>query len=142
MNREVLTPLAITIIAAMAAHWPLRVRELRRAPTVATVDEAGSDAIALLDGLRPGDTLASFRVRRIRAPSDRRLMIELEGTSLVVVVAALGVDPHSAPRTTALYAIFYQNAGSMSWPEVEPVVAAVESRVRRGEQASPRPRGM
>lgn len=145
-------PLAITLAAAVAALLPAPARKSnpREVTTQAPRDAppATTEAIALLDGLRPGDTLGVFRVVRIRGPRERLIAVDLEndGLELTLTVALHGALPHSAPQSTARYDLFYDPprppGRALAFEAIKPVLAALAERIARVEERTPTPPGM
>ncbi|MFT3769682.1 MAG: hypothetical protein QM820_29955 [Minicystis sp.] len=151
--RSAAAPFVITVAACALALVPVRTQQSKgQAPSAAPpppVEEvklAGAEVIALLDGLREGDDLAGFRVRRVRAPRDRIVAVEVEkdGTEISLTVAARGVVPHNAPRSTAQYDLFYDQHRDRAVPfeTIAAPLGALGDRIARVEARVPRPPGM
>jgi hypothetical protein len=152
--RSAVAPLVIAAAACAATRLPIPsnlrhdggVGSSPAASATAELPSAGADVIALLDGLAPGDSLAGFRVRAIRAPRDRRIAVELEGAdlALTVVVVIRGSLPHSAPRSTARYDLFYDEprGGRIETDAVAPLLGALAERIARVEDHTPTPSGL
>lgn len=107
---------------------------------------AGADVVALLDGLGAGDTLANLRVRRILAPRERMVAVELEtaGTFFTLAVAAHGATPHNAPRSTARYDLFFSVPADPPIPSatIDAALDALAARIGRTEARVPVPARM
>ena len=100
---------------------------------------ASPEALALLDGLAPGELLAGWTVLGITGPSEGALHIDVarDEVRFTVSVAPQGVLEYRAPRSTARFDLFYghPHPEDTEIPEnaIRAILAGVERRVRRNE---------
>lgn len=155
MNRPTLrraaAPLLLTMAAALATLLPVRPAPGRGGEDRSEdAPPATPEVLALLDGLRVGDALGDFRVRRIAAPtpSGRVIAVDLEnaGMELTITIARRDALPHRAPRRTARYDLFYGSprpAGrTLAFEAIAPLLEALAARIARVEERAPTPAGM
>ena len=78
----------------------------------ATPSAPSPAAIALLDGLQPGDTLAGWTVLGIDGPRDEAIRVDLghKDVRFAITIAPLGALPDSPAMQTDLHALYYGHA--------------------------------
>jgi hypothetical protein len=108
--------------------------------------EAAEGSSELLDGLRPGDSIAGWRVHVMRV-LDRQLGLDLtSGKDVVTVwIAKKGELEAPAPRETDRYAIYYgfpPESQPAALRDMETLLTEVETRIRRTEATVPPPPGL
>ena len=105
-KRRAVWPLLLLVMVALAGALTLTlaVAPKNRAPAGEPVLEPPPGTSALLDGLKPGDTLGSYRVHVLRI-IDGQLGIDLiQGEHVITVWVALkGSRPSVPPRETERY---------------------------------------
>ncbi len=153
--RSAAAPLAITVAACIAALIPVSAEPRR--PIDATQagrppregpPPAAAEVIALLDGLRPGDTIAGGRVLRIHGPHERMIAVDVERADreITVTIAVRGAFPRDPPRHTARYDLFYNAprppARALPAEAVDALLAALAERIAHVEARTPAPPGM
>ncbi len=95
-----------------------------------------ADVLALVGGLRDGDTLGGFTVQRLTCREPRAVAIELQGTggSLSVMVTVKGALPHSPPAQSERCDLFYSHrVPTPTQDATQRVLEATALRVRVGE---------
>lgn len=100
---------------------------------------APPEAFALLDGLAIGETLAGWTVLGLSGPNDGALRLDIarDNVRFSITIAARGAVEYPAPRTTALYDLYYghPHPRGVEIPDnaIRAIMAGVERRVRRNE---------
>ena len=108
---------------------------------------APADVIALLDGLKAGDDVATWKCAFIMLPSSGDMMksvtvgLEKGDEKFVVSFAATGVLKYQANYSTEQYAFYYatETPGAPLAADRDAAVKAVQERVARTEKTVPRP---
>ncbi|MEB2310269.1 MAG: hypothetical protein OZ921_04685 [Sorangiineae bacterium] len=109
---------------------------------------APADAVALLDGLRPGDAVGDFRVYRIAAkPAEHRLQVELHQGDSGFNVWVMKKGGPVPPRETGKYGLYYGGLWGAHAKEFRPgfedaVLTDLTSRIGRTEDRVPPPQGL
>jgi hypothetical protein len=100
-----LGPLAVALVCAVGVV----VLSLRPEPAALAPAVASEDAIALLDGLRPGTRVAGWAVLGIDGPREEAIRIDYGHADVrfAITVSPLGTVPDSPPMHTDLWAIYY-----------------------------------
>ncbi len=147
-KRRAVWPLLLLVMVALAGALTLTlaVAPKNRAPAGEPVLEPPPGTSALLDGLKPGDTLGSYRVHVLRI-IDGQLGIDLiQGEHVITVWVALkGSRPSVPPRETERYSIYYgfpPEARAGAEREMESILSEIERRLRSTEQSAAVPPGM
>ena len=119
--------------------------------------EPGPEAIALIDGLKKGDKVATFTVAFIGVPKSGTMansiaigLMQNEGEKpFVVSIATKGAAPYQANFTSEQYSFYYSaepsDAGAAPSglaKEREEAVNAIVARVKKTEGTVPKPPGM
>lgn len=132
-----LGPLAVAVVCGAGAV-ALSFRPSTPEPTHASVPS--ESAIALLDGLRPGDRVAGWTVLGIDGPHEESIQIDYGHADVrfAITITPLGTVVDSPPMHTDLYAIYYGHAhpeGATIPPAaVRALLADTARRLRRTER--------
>lgn len=104
---------------------------------------APPDAVALLDGLKPGDVVGDWQVRAIEVLHDRRIAVEFHKgkASFDIWVARHSANP---PVRTARYALTFgfEQGGHVPASAEQRALHAIAARVRATENRVPVPKGL
>lgn len=141
------------IVAALAVaalvHGELRPPPVADTDAAATREpEATRGALALLDGLAKGDTMAGWTVLGIDGPRDEAIRIDFgrDEIRFSVMVMRLGAVPQTPPVQTDRYAIYYGHAQPADTPiptgAVRAITHGIERRIRNTEHDVPVPAGL
>lgn len=144
-------PLALALLAALCLG---ACRSADSSPTPPTASAtgalppaAGTEIVALLDGLKVGDSLSGTSVLAVGALDARGaipIVIELAGKRTRLVVTA-PTDHPPAPVQTKRYSIFYEPfdaRGNVASEELQQAMNALAVRLRKTEAVVPTPAGL
>ncbi|MDI1449536.1 hypothetical protein [Polyangium sp. 6x1] len=145
MKSRIVPPLCIAIVALVIAiqtarnHGSARSPGEDAGPAQATSAPCPDAMRALLDGLDVGQDLGGYRVTLVSCTQPDVIEVELDkgGTSLLLLVAAPGAVPHSAPKQTAKHDLFYNRRGAQDGPptndEIFELLGLLAKRVEAAE---------
>ena len=132
-----LGPAAVAAVCGVGAI-ALSFRPSAPEPTHASVPS--ESAIALLDGLRPGDRVAAWTVLGIDGPREESIRIDYGHAEIrfAITITPLGSVVDNPPMHTDLYAIYYGHAhpeGATIPPAaVRALLADTARRLRKTER--------
>ncbi len=108
---------------------------------------AGTDVVALLDGLTEGDELLGWRVVGIYAPNEGIAHVDCQkdGVAFLVGIGRKGSGKAPPPVVLDRYELGWGNvrgSGNMSSGDPASVASAIAERIRRTEKSVPMPAGI
>jgi hypothetical protein len=132
-----LGPFAVAVVCGAGA---VAVSLRPSTPEPASASAPSDRAIALLDGLRPGDRVAGWTVLGIDGPREESIQIDYSHADVrfAITITPLGTVVDSPPMHTDLYAIYYGHAhpqGATIPPAaVRALLADTARRLRKTER--------
>lgn len=144
----VLTVVTVVVVLVKGRGSPRPKGEVPQNELTDEAPPAAGDVSALLDGLKPGDTLEAVKVLAIDAPSKRVVQVHVgvEGMAFTIGINLAGSSAGKPPPvTTGKYEIGYGNprgTGELPPGAMGNAAEALAERIRRRENEVPVPAGM
>ncbi len=141
--------LVVFVLFVLSVARTVKTGDTAPSSSAAAAEKPGEEAKgarALLDGLRPGDSLAGWRVLRTRYTADKRLALDVERdhSGFTVWVGRKGADKRQPPEQTDRYDLYFGKPWGKKIPDdaETKVLGEVAVRVRRTEKTAPTPPGI
>lgn len=144
-TRAFVGPAAVAVSCVLGIVYAQAVPTRRDEP-VAPASPPTEQAIAMLGGLHPGDTLVGWTVLGIDGPHEGKVRVDLgrDAVRFSITVAPLGTELQSAPLSTDAHALYYGHphprGTSLPPGAVRALLHRIADRVRAHEREDARKR--